>query len=260
MKSGFLMRVTVLFFGLLKDITGLPEESLELPAGSNTGTVFEHYASQYPRLRGMAGSIALARNQEFCGLKDVLEDGDEIALMPPVSGGAGAGAGAQSGERGSRWIASAAEERGFYALTEKPIETRGLVRRLLDRASGAVITFEGVVRDNSGGRKTRYLDYECYRPMALRQMRQLGNEMLERHDIRAIAVVHRLGRLAIGEASVAIVVVSAHRRAAYDASLEAIDRLKRRVPVWKKEYFEDGEVWVEGAWDAAVPRPAGNAS
>ena len=150
------MRVTVLFFGLLKDIAGRPEEALELPAGSNTGTVFEHYASQYPRLRGMAGSIALARNQEFCGLEDVLEDGDEIALMPPVSGGSGAGAGAESAGSGSPWIASAAEERGFYALTEKPIETRGLVRRLLDRASGAVITFEGVVRDNSGGRKTRF--------------------------------------------------------------------------------------------------------
>ena len=120
-----------------------------------------------------------------------------------------------------------------------------------------MITFEGVVRNHSKGRKTKFLDYECYAPMALKTMLELGREIAAGHAIHRIAMVHRLGRLEISEASVAIIVVSAHRRAAYDASLEAINRLKRLVPIWKKEHFEDGEVWVEGEWEGSIPRPAG---
>lgn len=243
------MTVKVLFFGLLKDIVGRSEDAIELPADATMGTLFERYASQYPRLREMADSIALARNHEFAQLDVVLTDGDEVALMPPVSGGSDAPSG---------WLAEAADENGgFYALTRRTIDSPALARRIATGADGAVITFEGVVRNNSKGRTTKYLDYECYIPMALKTMQQLGGEILARHDVNRVAIVHRLGRLEIGEASVSIVVASAHRQAAYDASLEAINRLKKVVPVWKKEYFEDGEVWVEGAWEEAVPRSAG---
>jgi molybdopterin synthase catalytic subunit len=246
------MRVNVLFFGLLKDLVGRSQDSLELPEGSRVGTVFDHYASEYPKLKEMAESIALARNQEFADADAALGEGDEVALMPPVSGGSRA-----KSANGAGWIASAEEEGSFYALTRDPIDTKTLVDRVLEGSDGAVLTFEGVVRNQTKGRKTRFLDYECYAPLALKTMQELGREILSEHPIHRLAMVHRLGRLEIREASVVIVVVSAHRQAAYEASLEAINSLKRRVPVWKKEYFEDGEVWVEGEWETSVPRPAG---
>ena len=262
------MRIQVLFFGMLRDLTGRSEESLDLPDGASLETLFDHYASQFPRLREMAGSIVLARNQEFSRPEVLLADGDEVALMPPVSGGSGAEA--QAGPNGallaseeapaeySPWIASSGDERGFYALTNDVIEIEGLKQRVVTAADGAVIVFEGIVRNQSKGRRTRFLDYDCYVPLALRTMQQIGRDILDNHEIGRIAMVHRLGRLEISEASVAIVVSSAHRRPAYEASLEAINRLKKLVPVWKKEYFEDGDVWVEGEWETDIPRSAGD--
>ena len=237
------MRVTVLFFGILKDVVGRSSDQLELPANASIETVFERYASQFPKLREMADSIAQARNQEFAEPGALVSDGDEIAFMPPVSGGSDA-----------RWLRSAEDPNGFYALTEQVIDSRALAERTRGDADGAVITFEGVVRNNSKGRSTRFLDYECYPPLALQTMQRIGRETLERFEVSSIAIVHRLGRLEIGEASVVITVASPHRRAAYEASLDAINRLKTLVPIWKKEYFEDGEVWVEGEWDDSVTR------
>ena len=240
------MRVTVLFFGALKEITGRSRDSIELSAGSSLETLFEIYASQFPKLREMASSIAVARNQEFSDLTVPLAEGDEVALMPPVSGGADA----------DEWIASTEDANALYALTERPIDAQALSRRVLRASDGAVVVFEGVVRDNSAGRKTRVLDYECYPPMALKMMREIGGELLAGREIGSLAMVHRVGRLGIGEASVAIAVAAPHRRPAFEACLEAIDRLKKSVPIWKKEHFEDGEVWVEGEWDDSVRRPA----
>jgi molybdopterin synthase catalytic subunit len=208
------------------------------------GTVFELYASESPKVREMAASIAMARNQEFARLDEAIEDGDELALMPPVSGG-------------SAWSHEIEEDSGFYALTAETIDSRALAARIQRDDDGAVIVFEGVVRNHSGDRRTRYLDYECYAPMALKTMAEIGAEILKGFDIHRIAMVHRLGRLQIREASVVIAVASAHRLAAYEASLEAINRLKKLVPIWKKEYFEDGEVWVEGDWDDSVARGVG---
>jgi molybdopterin synthase catalytic subunit len=245
------MHVTVLFFGVLKDLVGRSQETLELAAGARLETVFQHYASEYPRLQQMADSIALARNQEFADPETALRDGDEVALMPPVSGGSGGAC---------AWVAFSSDEDGcFYGLTQDPIDTRSLVQKLLRADDGAVLVFEGVVRDNTKGRKTLFLDYECYAPMAMKTMEELGRDIARRHDIHRIGIIHRVGRLQISEASVVIAIVSAHRQAAYEASLEAINRLKQRVPIWKKEHFEDGEVWVEGNWEESVPRPAGTA-
>jgi molybdopterin synthase catalytic subunit len=116
-----------------------------------------------------------------------------------------------------------------------------------------VVTFEGTVRNHTGGRRTLYLDYEGYEPMALRTMAEIGRELAGSFAIERIAMAHRLGRLLVGETSVVVVVTAAHRRPAFEAALEGINRLKKRVPIWKKEHFADGEVWVEGAWDPDVP-------
>jgi molybdopterin synthase catalytic subunit len=241
------MRIEVLFFGQLKDMIGLARDELEVEEGASLETVFRHYASQSPKLEAMASSIAMARNERFAPPNEALKDGDEVAMMPPVSGG-------------SQWLASGGSEGVFAAVTERPIDSRALAERAQTDGNGAVLVFEGVVRDNSGGRRTLYLDYECYMPLALRQLGEIGRGIRARFDIHAIALVHRIGRLQIREASVSIVVAAAHRRPAYEASLEAIDEVKRKVPVWKKEYFADGEVWVEGQWDESVPRTVAEAA
>ena len=238
------MRIEVLFFGQLKDVVGRSTDQIDLPAGSSVGTVFDHYASEYPKLREMAASIAIARNHEFAARAVALADGDEVALMPPVSGGSDA-----------EWVVCTTDTAGFYAVTDNPIDSRALVERLQADDDGAVIIFEGVVRNHTGDRKTLYLDYEGYPPLAVKTMQQIGGELRRKHDIHRVGIIHRVGRLELQEASVSIVVTSAHRQAAYAASLEAINRLKKLAPIWKKEHFEDGEVWIEGGWDEAVPRP-----
>ena len=118
---------------------------------------------------------------------------------------------------------------------------------------GAVVTFEGTARNHTGGRSTLCLDYECYESMALKTMARIGLEIAAQFPVSRIAMVHRLGRILVGETSVAVIVTAPHRRPAFEAALEGINRLKRHVPIWKKEHFMDGEVWVEGEWDGDVP-------
>ena len=241
------MRIRVLFFGQLKDIVGGSSDEIELPDGASLETVFRSYASQLPKLAAMEGSVAMARNQRFAPPSEAVQDGDEVAMMPPVSGGNG-------------WLASVDADGVFAAVTDGPIDSRALADRIQGDGDGAVLVFEGVVRDNTNGRRTLLLDYECYVPLALQQLEEIGRGILSRFDIHAIALVHRVGRLQIREASVSITVASAHRHPAYEASLEAINQVKRKVPVWKKEHFADGEVWVEGQWDESVPRTASEAA
>jgi MoaE-MoaD fusion protein len=233
------VRIRVLFFGQLKDIVGRAEESLEVADGSSLDTVFQTYCARFPRMKDLAKSVVLARNHQFSPNSTPVSDNDEIAFLPPVSGGA--------------YTREIEEPEGhFYALTRHPIETDSIRRRLLRGEDGAVVDFEGVVRNNTKGRATRYLDYECYEPMAIKMMRDIGTDLIASHDVGRIAMVHRLGRMEIGETSVAIVVTAPHRRPAFEVALEGINRLKRLVPIWKKEYFADGEVWVEGEWDESV--------
>jgi molybdopterin synthase catalytic subunit len=221
---------------------GLREDSLEIPDGSRLGLVFELYAGRFPRLRAMAASMVLALNQEFSTPSAPLAEGDEVAFLPPVSGGSGGY---------TREIRD--ESSGnFYALTREPIDGGRIARALLRGEDGAFVNFEGVARNNTKGRPTRYLEYECYEAMAVKIMAQIGREIAGEFSIGRIAMVHRLGRIEIGETSVAVVVTAPHRRPAFDAALEGINRLKRLVPVWKKEYFADGEVWVDGEWDDSV--------
>jgi MoaE-MoaD fusion protein len=235
------VRIKVLFFGLVRDVVGVREDSLEIADGGHLGQVFEHYAARFPRLQEMSGSIVLALNQQFSSPSAPLAEGDEVALLPPVSGGSGV------------YTHEIADPEGhFFALTWQTIDGAKIARSLLQGQDGAMVTFDGVTRNNTKGRATRYLDYECYEPMAIKTMAEIGREIAKTHDISRIAMVHRLGRVDIGESSVVVIACSPHRRAAFDAALEGINRLKRTVPVWKKEYFSDGEVWVEGEWDDSI--------
>jgi molybdopterin synthase catalytic subunit len=237
-----IVRVKVLFFGMLKDIVGRSEDHIEVVEGARVESVFARYAGHFPRLTELQSSIVLACNQEFCERSAAIHEGDEIAFLPPVSGGTG---------RYTHQICD--QETGcFFALTRETIDTLAIGRQLLRGEDGALVDFEGVVRNNTKGRATKFLDYECYEPMAVKMMAEIGREIAATHSIGRIAMVHRLGRLQIGEASVVIVVTAPHRKPAFDAALEGINRLKRLVPIWKKEHFEDGEVWVEGEWDESV--------
>ncbi len=239
------MCVKVLFFGVLKDIVGAAEEQLTLADGAQLRSVFEHYAGRFPRLGQMASSIVLARNHEFSDGSARVSDGDEVAFLPPVSGGTAAAL---------PYTQEIEDEAGnFFALTRQAIDTRTLIARMARGEDGAVVNFEGIVRNNSKGRKTLYLEYDCYEPMAIKTLAAIGREIAAAHAIGRIAMVHRLGRMEIGETSVAVIVTAPHRKPAFDAALEGINRLKLLVPIWKKEHFVDGEVWVEGEWDRNAP-------
>ncbi len=226
--------VRVLFFGPLREITGSSEETLACQPGDTLASLFDRYAAQYPKIAALRESIVLARNRELAQPSTPLSNGDEVAFLPPVSGGA------QEDESVDVAEIDVAE------IVDAPIDTRALVARLQRGEDGAVVTFEGITRNNSKGRPTLYLEYEAYRPMALEQMKGILTEARQRWTIDRLGVIHRLGRLEIGEASVVIVVTSAHRAAAFEACRFVIDRLKKTVPIWKKEYFEDGQTWVEG--------------
>ena len=234
------VRIKVLFFGIIRDVVGLREDSVEIAAGASLGTLFDQYAARFPRLKEMSASTVLALNQQFSRPAAPLSDGDEVAFLPPVSGGS----------LYTHHIA--APEGNFYALTREKIDGTAIAKSLLQGKDGAFVNFEGVTRNNTKGRGTRFLDYECYEPMAVKTMAEIGADIARNFDISRIAMVHRLGRVEISETSVAVVVTSPHRKPAFDAALEGINRLKKLVPVWKKEYFVDGEVWVEGEWDDSV--------
>ena len=233
------MRVQVLFFGVLKDLVGRPSEALELDEGATVRDVLQHYESRIPKLGQVLPSVALSVNQHYAGPGAVLGEGDEVALLPPVSGGLPG-------------VSRA-------AIVREPVDTQAVLKRIKRPEDGAAIAFEGIVRNNTKGRQTLYLDYEAYEDMALKQMEGLAEEALERFQVRDVALVHRLGRLQIGETSVLIVVASAHRGAAYEASRWLIDTLKRTVPIWKKEYFVDGAVWADGEpFPDEIPRAQGS--
>jgi molybdopterin synthase catalytic subunit len=226
------MRVRVLFFGRLKDIVGRAEEDAELSEGARVEDLFARYGRSFPELAQFRASVVASVNQEFAEWRAPLSSGDEVAFLPPVSGGA--------------MSAGARVEENLIALVRKPIETSEIVAQLKAPADGAVTVFEGIVRNHSGGRPTLYLEYEAYEQMAMAKMREIGDQMREKFSIRRFAMIHRLGRLEIGETSVLIVVCSAHRAAAFDACRYGIDTLKKTVPIWKKEFFRDGAVWAEG--------------
>jgi MoaE-MoaD fusion protein len=254
------MRVRILFFGMLKDLAGKSSDSLELPDGALVRDVLEYCVSQEPRLKEALASLAVAVNQQYAGPQTELKSDDEVALLPPVSGGSGKGEGETPLRHAQGSLSGQpAGRRGFASFTRDPIDTPGVLDGIKRGEDGAAVVFEGVVRNQTRGRSTLYLDYEAYQEMALQQMEALAEQALKDFKIRDVALVHRVGRLEIGETSVLIVVASAHRAAAFEACRWLIDTLKRTVPIWKKEYFEDGAVWADGeAFPAEIPRAQGS--
>lgn len=222
------MQVRLLTFGILKD--WLPSGStIELPEGVTVAALLNHLATERrPVPAATWASLAVSVNSEYAQSAHVLRDGDEVGLLPPVSGGI------------------LANDSIVVALTREPIQADHLVRSAKQGEDGAVVVFDGIVRNNTRGRATLHLDYEAYEDMALKQMNELATQARDRFGVRHIAIVHRLGRLVVGETSVLIVVASAHRAQAYDASRWLIDTLKKTVPIWKKETFVDGAVWADG--------------
>jgi molybdopterin synthase catalytic subunit len=246
------MQVRVVYLGMLRDITGYGHEAVELAEGSRLRDLFADLEQRFPKLSGLRDSLALALNLEYSDAAAELHDGDEVALIPPVSGG---GKDDATAETVPLLISQHAR------LVEKPIRTVPILAAIKQPEDGAVAIFDGIVRSESRGRRTLYLDYTAYEVMALRQMEQLARRALTDFAIRDVRLVHRLGRLPIGETSVYIAVASAHRVAALDACRWLIDTLKKTVPIWKKEYFEDGAVWADGEpFPPEVPLAGGSAS
>jgi molybdopterin converting factor subunit 1 len=229
------VHVKVLFFASLVDIVGSRKLEFDIGDGVTVEQLLDRLETMYPGLTPYASILHTAINEEYAKASDRLKDGDEVALFPPVSGG-------ESVPEPLTEI----RDKEHYEITYQPIDSAKISRRLLRDEDGAICVFEGVVRNQSRGKTTRYLVYEAYEGMALKKMEAIGRRVREMWEVDSVAILHRLGRLEIGETSVAVVVTSPHRRAAFDACHYAIDLLKKVVPIWKKEHFEDGEVWVEG--------------
>ena len=221
------IRITVFLFGQAREIADAQSMEVTVEQPATVGSTFSILKSRYPKLAPMERSLMFAVNEEYAARDAVLNNGDEMAILPPVSGG---------------------EDKiiDIFEITREPIQIDDFRARLLEGDSGALVIFDGVVRNNTKGRRTRYLEYEGYDAMALKTMAQIGREVREKWAINRLGIIHRLGKLEISESSVVIIVTSAHRRIAFEACQFAIDRLKQIVPIWKKEFFEDGEVWVEG--------------
>jgi molybdopterin synthase catalytic subunit/molybdopterin converting factor small subunit len=224
------MRVRLLSFGALK--AALPQDGawFELAGEKDAQRVADLIRALVKD--GTFSDVAMrtaavAVNHEYAGPDHLLSDGDEVAILPPVSGGAEV----------------------LVQIVREPIDSQ-MAERIVSAVKcggdGAVCVFDGIVRDNTRGRATLHLDYEAYEEMALKQMRTLREDAIARFGVRDVAIVHRLGRLFVGETSVFIAVSSAHRGAAFDACRYVIDTLKKTVPIWKREQFADGAVWADG--------------
>jgi MoaE-MoaD fusion protein len=220
------LKVSALLFARLREQAGGDRFALQLPGGSTVADAYAELRRLHPALEARRDSVRAALNQEFAGWDDPLAEGDEVAFIPPVSGG---------GEVGV-----------LFELTDQPLDSRRLEAAVARSGAGAICTFTGVVRDNSRGRETTRLEYQAYPGMAESQMRAIAAEIAERWPEARIAMAHRTGVLEIGEASVVVSVSCPHRGDAIAACKWGIDRLKETVPVWKKEFFSGGEVWIEG--------------
>jgi len=218
------MRVRVVSFGPMKTLFAEGGESFEVPAGESVGGLLA-MLRETGRVDEVALSCAaVAVNHDYAALDEVLKDEDEVAILPPVSGGLGA----------------------KVELVREAIDAAAIQAEIKAGGDGAVCVFDGIVRDNTRGRATLHLDYEAYEEMALKQMVELREQAIAKFCVREVVIVHRLGRLMVGETSVLIVVASAHRGAAFEACRWVIDTLKKTVPIWKREQFADGAVWADG--------------
>ena len=213
-----MIAIQVRLFAMLRERAGRAEVAIELPDGTTAGEVWSALA-----IGDEPAGLAVAINRAYADRTAVLHDGDEVAFIPPVSGGG---------------------DRPYVALTDAPIDLGDLVARVADHGAGAIATFSGTVRDHSRERDVERLEYEIFPEMAIAELTRIAAGVAERHGLIAIGVVHRGGPCAIGETTVAIACSAAHRDAALEACRETIDTLKQRVPIWKKEFYRDGATWI----------------
>jgi molybdopterin synthase catalytic subunit len=216
------MRITVRLFGSAREATGARDLSVELPAGARVGDLRERVASDHPALGRLGPRLRAARNLELVGEEEPLRDGDEVAFLPPVSGG------------GTR-----------CTLSERPLDPDEVVGRVQGADAGGLVTFAGAVREEARGKRIRFLEYEAYAPMAEREMEAIAAEAARRWPGIRVAIAHRVGHLEIGELAVVVAAAAPHRAEAFEACRFAIDELKRRVPIWKREVSTDGAEWVD---------------
>ena len=227
------MHVRVRLFAVLADTVGAREVTLDLPQGATGEELFAALAAAHPDVARYRSALRLAVNREYVPWDHPLRPGDEIALIPPVSGGAG-------GDKED------GVELPFIAVGTEPLSADRFQSLVVSPECGAVALFIGVVREFTGPRRRRtvYLKYEAYEEMAVREMRKVAEEIVRRWPGARVAMGHRVGELGIGEASVIVAVATPHRAEAFAAARYGIDTLKERVPIWKKEVWEDGESWV----------------
>ena len=260
------IRVRIRLFALQRELAGTRELSVELTAPATIAGAWAALVALHPVLAPGASSVRFARNGAYASAEEPLVDGDEVAMIPPVSGGSGEGpneGAAGSAAGGARRILE------LRAEAFDPDILGDLAQRLAAPADGAVVGFLGITRASPGtpapgqeqeaarhaGRSVESLEYEALEPLALRVLTEVADEALARFGVQRLAIVHRTGNVPLGEASVAIVACAAHRAAAFEAAAYAIDEVKARAPIWKAERFADGHVWI-GAPAREGPRPA----
>jgi len=214
-------------FARLREQAGTDAETVEVRPGSTVDEVYDALRKAHAGLEANRESVRVAVNQEFADWDAIVSDGDEVAFIPPVSGGTHAVG-------------------VLFELTTDPLDPRRLEAAVAHKGAGAICTFTGIVRDSSRGRSVTHLEYEAYGEMATAEMRKIAAEIGERWPEARVAMAHRTGRLEIGEASVVVSVSCPHRAEAIDACRWGIDRLKESVPIWKKEHAADGTYWIEG--------------
>ncbi|MGH8248120.1 MAG: molybdenum cofactor biosynthesis protein MoaE [Gammaproteobacteria bacterium] len=231
------MHISIRAFASYREAVGSPRMELDLPEGATPSTVWEHLADRFPRLKTLPEPFAFAVNDQYVDGGTILNERDELVLIPPVSGGTTEPTQPTQPTRPTQpapWV----------ALTDKPIDANVLLERVRHPDAGAVVLFLGTVRDHNYGRSVRYLEYEVYQALALREMARVASEAAARWPLLGIAMEHRVGHLNVGDISVAIAVAAGHRREAFEAGRYAIDTLKQTVPIWKKEFWDSGEEWV----------------
>jgi len=217
------MKVAVRLFARYREEAGLERVEVDVPEGGTVESAWAAVVARHPRLDPYRPYTLFAIGTDYVSPDAPLRPGEELCCFPPVSGGVD----------------------DLYRVTDRRLSEAALTEAVADPEAGGIVVFSGVVRNETGGRRVKFLEYEAHAPMAEAKMREIGEAVRGRWpSVKRVAMVHRIGRLEIGEASIVIAVSAAHRREAFEACRFAIDRLKETVPVWKKEHFEDGEVWV----------------
>lgn len=215
------MQLTVLYFAAARERARTSSETIDVRDGATAREVMDAIVARHPAVGDLRRHLRMAVNQEFVDLDEVVPAGAEIALIPPVSGGSGA-----------------------FRVVDRPISLSDVVPVVEGEAMGGVVTFTGAVRNQTRGREVVRLEYEAYPPMAEQKMAEIAQEAAEKWPGSRLAIFHRVGVLLPGDAAVVIAASAPHRDEAFGACRHAIERLKQDVPIWKKEFFRDGEVWV----------------